>query len=243
MTGQDPLPIASLCKSRTRLNRQPKAAAEYIQATSRVGRDAGKPGLIVTLLNVHRPRDRSHYERFESFHAAFYRSVEATSVTPFAPRALDRALPAIVVALARHMRPALTPPRGALAVVGERPNLGGIVDVLVSRVRAHRTMEAEEEQRLEALVRSRVSDLLDSWTKVARQKQTTGARLVYQTHEPGAEGPTLLHDPLDPELLTLDADARKFRAPRSLRDVEPPVNLWVKTLEGVAIDVAAEGED
>src|SRR5690606_14102174 len=69
---------------------QPKAAAEYIQATSRVGRDAGKPGLVVTLLNVHRPRDRSHFERFEAFHAAFYRSVEATSVTPFTPRALDR---------------------------------------------------------------------------------------------------------------------------------------------------------
>ena len=67
---------------------QPKATAEYIQATSRVGRDAGKPGLVVTLLNVHKPRDRSHYERFEAFHAAFYRSVEASSVTPFAPRAL-----------------------------------------------------------------------------------------------------------------------------------------------------------
>ncbi len=69
---------------------QPKAAAEYIQATSRVGRDAEKPGLVVALLNVHKPRDRSHFERFEAFHASFYRAVEATSVTPFAPRALDR---------------------------------------------------------------------------------------------------------------------------------------------------------
>src|SRR5713101_7279426 len=51
---------------------QPKAAAEYIQATSRVGRDAERPGLVVTLLNIHRPRDRSHFERFEAFHAAFY---------------------------------------------------------------------------------------------------------------------------------------------------------------------------
>ena len=54
---------------------QPKAAAEYIQATSRVGRDKEKPGLVVTLLNIHRPRDRSHFERFEAFHASFYRSV------------------------------------------------------------------------------------------------------------------------------------------------------------------------
>ncbi len=52
---------------------QPKTTAEYIQATSRVGRDDDKPGLVVTLLNVHRPRDRSHYERFEAFHESFYR--------------------------------------------------------------------------------------------------------------------------------------------------------------------------
>lgn len=38
---------------------QPKTSAEYIQATSRVGRDAAKPGLVVTLLNLHRPRDRA----------------------------------------------------------------------------------------------------------------------------------------------------------------------------------------
>ena len=80
---------------------QPKTCAEYIQATSRVGRDPERPGLVVTLLNVHRPRDRSHFERFEVFHQSFYRTVEATSVTPFSPRALDRGLAGTLVALAR----------------------------------------------------------------------------------------------------------------------------------------------
>ncbi len=69
---------------------QPKAAAEYIQATSRVGRSDDAPGLVVTLLNVGKPRDRSHYERFRHFHETFYRSVEVGSVTPFSARALDR---------------------------------------------------------------------------------------------------------------------------------------------------------
>jgi hypothetical protein len=87
--------------------------AEYIQATSRVGRDDNKPGLVVTLLNIHKPRDRSHYERFETYHASFYRAVEATSVTPFSPRAIDRGLPAVTVSLARLGWEQLTalPPR------------------------------------------------------------------------------------------------------------------------------------
>jgi hypothetical protein len=221
---------------------QPKAAAEYIQATSRVGRDREKPGLVVTLLNIHRPRDRSHYERFEAFHASFYRAVEATSVTPFAPRALDRALPAIVVALARHLRPALTPPRGALGIVHERAELGDIPDILAARARGHRHLTPEEEGRFDATLRARAKDLLDSWFKVAKAQQDVNARLVYQKYE-NADGPELLRTPLDPELATLGRDARKFKAPRSLRDVEPSVNLWIKRMDGVTVDVPVEGED
>ena len=69
---------------------QPKTTSEYIQATSRVGRQ--HPGLVVTMYNWVAPRDISHYERFKSYHAAFYRYVEPISVTPFSSRALDRGL-------------------------------------------------------------------------------------------------------------------------------------------------------
>jgi hypothetical protein len=220
---------------------QPKAAAEYIQATSRVGRDEAKPGLVVTLLNVHRPRDRSHFERFAAFHASFYRAVEATSVTPFAPRALDRALPALIVALARHSRPVLTPARGALAVVGERPGLEALAGVLAERARRHRRLTAEEEARINAYLQARSKDLLDSWVKVAKRQQDVGARLVYQRYEM-AEGKALLRQPLEDPDPDLGQDGRKFKAPRSLRDVEPAVNVFVKQLDGVDIELPEEAD-
>lgn len=84
---------------------QPQTTAEYIQATSRVGRR--HPGLVTVMLNSTRSRDRSHYESFPTFHSALYREVESTSVTPFSARARDRGLHAVIVALARILIPGL----------------------------------------------------------------------------------------------------------------------------------------
>ena len=80
----------------------PKSTAEYIQATSRVGRDDKGPGLVITLYNWARPRDLSHYETFGHYHATFYRHVEPLSVTPFSERALDKGLTGVLVAAVRH---------------------------------------------------------------------------------------------------------------------------------------------
>tara|TARA_Y100001978_G_C23682969_1_gene430143 strand:- start:526 stop:1890 length:1365 start_codon:yes stop_codon:yes gene_type:complete len=78
---------------------QPKSTAEYIQATSRVGR--GFPGLVITVYNPARSRDRSHYEQFVGYHQAIYRYVEPTSVTPFSAPARSRGFAGMVIALAR----------------------------------------------------------------------------------------------------------------------------------------------
>ena len=84
------------------VNGQPKSMAEYIQATSRVGRTTDGPGLVVTLYNDGKIRDRAHFETFKTWHSALYRSVEASSITPFASRARDKALHAPLIAMARH---------------------------------------------------------------------------------------------------------------------------------------------
>lgn len=159
---------------------QPKTAAEYIQATSRVGRDASKPGLVVTLLNIHRPRDRSHYERFQIWHDTFYRAVEATSVTPFSPRAIDRGLAGVTVALARLGISQMTSPLGAAQVKQYRSELEFVIDAISKRAQTHNPdLKTDAAETLRQEIRKEVINLLDTWEQIAVRDQ----RLQYQPNE------------------------------------------------------------
>ena len=214
---------------------QPKTSSEYIQATSRVGRDDKRPGLVITILNIHRPRDRSHYERFAAFHESFYRSVEATSVTPFSPRALDRGLAGTLIALARLGHLPMTPPRGATAILDELPRLDFAVEKLAERAfTTHHNSSSDDAEQLRKTVRERCKDLLDAWSTIAKELHDAGGALQYQTEAGSAQ--RLLYEFLDPELKNLPPRHKKFRANRSMRDVEPSVNLWLKTIDGVDIE-------
>jgi hypothetical protein len=197
---------------------QPKTAAEYIQATSRVGRDHNRCGLVVTVLNLHKPRDRTHYESFRQFHRTFYRAVEATSVTPWAARALDRALAAIVVAIGRHLEPSLTP-ESAVRALREHDRLRDqVVEAIVTRAKG-RVIGGD------ASLREAIVTLLDAWMATADEQIANGAPFAYS--RAGARS-HLLQNPLDPALENLMPAHRRFVAGRSMRDVEPNVLLKVR---------------
>lgn len=111
---------------------QPQSTSEYIQSTSRVGRQ--HPGLVVTIYNGARSRDRSHYESFLPYHSALYREVESTSVTPFSPRARDRGLHAVLIALARHTVDPLHENADAVNIAAHRREVEQLRDLILDRV-------------------------------------------------------------------------------------------------------------
>jgi hypothetical protein len=213
---------------------QPKTHSEYIQATSRVGRRDEWPGLVLTLLNIHKPRDRSHYERFRHYHETFYRSVEVGSVTPFSSRALDRGFAGALVGLARHTLHEMTPSRGVEKIAEVRGELEKrLLEVFRLRVEQQPFSDAEERQEHLRTIQNRVVDLLDSWRKIFEDYNASGVEMQYQKYE------LALPKPLLREMLDKNFDSehhRKFRANRSLRDVEPNVNLFLKELNGLQVE-------
>jgi hypothetical protein len=205
---------------------QPKTTSEYIQATSRVGR--AYPGLVVVCLNVMRPRDRSHYERFVAYHESFYREVEATSVTPYSGQALDRGLVGALLAMVRHALSAMEPPTGVMKLHDERPAAEKILEWLVGRSRGHRNFhEGEAEERIASLIRARGRSFFDAWERVVDKARAGAAERTYSRNDrAGDEGKPLLFTAGDepPD----DHDARAFQVPTSMRDVEPNAHVWLR---------------
>ncbi|MGH4026250.1 MAG: DISARM system helicase DrmA [Pseudonocardiaceae bacterium] len=149
---------------------QPKNTAEYIQASSRVGRDANRPGLVVTLYNWTRPRDLAHYEDFEHYHATFYRQVEALSVTPFTRRSLDRGTTATFVAAVRNVAEHHSRNTDAQDVDLDHPLVQHVIDRMLARA------EAVDGDRGRGYFEERIKSFKDRWN----QEKTRDTRLGYK---------------------------------------------------------------
>ncbi len=185
---------------------QPKTTSEYIQATSRVGRKF--PGLVVTVYNWARPRDLSHYETFEHYHATFYQHVEALSVTPFSEGAIYRGLAALLVSLVRLRGIEFNKNETAMRMATDttHPFVKEAVDWIVWR--AKRVGNNEIAQKVEAELKQKV----DHWQRRVL-RLSGGSRLGYEGKK-DSETIGLLRKP---SIETWD----EYTCLNSLRDVEP----------------------
>ncbi|MFF4087276.1 helicase-related protein [Streptomyces nigra] len=189
---------------------QPQTTAEYIQATSRVGR--AHPGLVAVMLNATRSRDRSHYENFLHFHSALYREVESTSVTPFSARARERGLHAVIVALTRIMLPEARPNDAAGDVEAYEHRIRDeIKPVLLRRVAAVTPEEADQVSR-------EFDEFVDWWCAEADVHNG----LLFEPRR-GSRVPSLLQ-PYDDEA----EDAEAWPTLWSLRDVDAESALFLE---------------
>ncbi|WP_329494229.1 DISARM system helicase DrmA [Kitasatospora herbaricolor] len=188
---------------------QPKNTAEYIQASSRVGRDTRRPGLVVTLYNWSRPRDLAHFEDFEHYHATFYRRVEALSVTPYTRRALDRGTAPTYVAALRHAAFEHSHNTDAETLDLDGPLARRVEQRLLDRADAVKGPVARE------YLRERIDALKDKW----REKRDSSATLGYR-------GKKLKEQTVVGLLRNADgARWTELTVPQSMRETENEINL------------------
>lgn len=187
---------------------QPKTTAEYIQATSRVGR--ASPGLVVNVYNWARPRDLSHYEMFEHYHDTFYQHVEALSLTPFATRALERGLSGVYVGMMRQLESGFNANDTAGTLKGTETLLCEVASLM-----RERGTQAMLKNEVGAEIQKMTDYRRDKWVKKAATAKDH--RVGYQDDGQGVVG-LLQHAGQTPQW-------QDFSCLDSLRDVEPMVNL------------------
>ena len=139
---------------------QPKQNSEYIQATSRVGRQ--HPGIIFTVYNPYRPRDLSNYENFVGFHSQMYRYVEGTTATPFAARARDRVLHALVVSLFRLKIEEMANNSGAVNINNlSDDEIKEVKDMILERVKVTAPLSYADTER-------EIDEFISTWKSIVK---------------------------------------------------------------------------
>jgi hypothetical protein len=195
---------------------QPKTTSEYIQATSRVGRSLNAPGIIFTTYNPGKPRDRSHYEHFKSYHSRIYCHVEPTSVTPFSAPLRERALHAILVGMIRLFgnEDTYNDPK----IFPSNEDLKHIIKVIEDRV------ESIDKDELDN-TRIHIKEILKIWKNQSPQKyQDFRAQSVVPLMYPAGT------------IRNVDWEERGIPTPTSMRNVDSSCEVYVLkndyTIEG-----------
>ena len=169
------------------VNGQPLTTAEYIQATSRVGR-ADVPGLVFANYYRHQARSLSHYESFRPYHESFYRFVEPSSVTPFTWQVRSRALHAALVIALRHTCASLRDDASAGSFDQDDPEVRVVIEELERRCE-----RAACDGRLGPDIATHLARLAGQWHDEARRCEQARRQLKYQARSDERNADRLLY--------------------------------------------------
>lgn len=190
---------------------QPKTTAQYIQVTGRVGRRWWeRPGLILTMYNPSKSRDRSHFEQFHSYHRRLYERVEPTSATPFAISAIQRGLAGAMLTWVRQQKKA-----DVHDFAAHEAALEEALGILRDRSDAVQQNESDAERSAQELVRVYES-LREKWKSNPQE---------WECFPPHKDGEYLM---LWPGQFATDIQQRKGEViPSSMRQVDGSAELYI----------------
>lgn len=140
------------------INGMPKNIAEYIQASSRIGRNTN--GLAITLFDPNRAREKSYFENFIGFHQSFYKSIEPLSVTPFTENTIRKMVSSLMISFIRQYYPGELN-RDDQAQYFTKDKLSPLIDFIATRFK---------DQPLELLfIKNELNRLSDEWITAIEQ--------------------------------------------------------------------------
>tara|TARA_B100000427_G_scaffold327875_1_gene339638 strand:- start:5530 stop:8625 length:3096 start_codon:yes stop_codon:yes gene_type:complete len=194
---------------------QPKSISEYIQASSRVGRGE-IPGIVITLFNEYKPRDKSYFESFNAWNKDMYSHVETSSVTPFAARAREKIFPALLVGFTLKELNMYEASDFGLTDKNVEFIKKNIIPKILKRIEIIDNVRDEAEEELEKI--------LNTWKKRGR---------IPHLWKDSHENESLLISSEAALVSSIDraeGGGHAFAAPNSARSVEPGVNIRGKKI-------------
>jgi hypothetical protein len=216
------------------INSMPRNTAEYIQASSRVGRDSY--GLVITVHHPFRARDISHYEKFIEFHEKMYSYVEPISITPFTPKAIDRYMGLYLATMIRH-RTGFTARESAdmISSISE-DDLKKIIESIIQHFEKRKTRLSEFNSQIRNLlkeenmihIRSWIKEAFDEWKQESNKVLAENKKFVFNNKANKAKPPQ--------EQLYVDIEeyegkvhSKKWQIPMSLRVIEPEAAIKINS--------------
>ena len=199
------------------INGQPKTTAEYIQASSRIGRSDRRPGIVVTHYSPTKPRDRSHYENFISYHDSIYRYVEPTSVTPFSPPAMERALHAALVIVMRQTGELLANDSADLFDPNKKEQKI-IIDLFLKRI-------IEGANKEQSTAKKYLDKIINDWSDIIEESREQNIPLLFDSTKSKQKNSLLIR--FDKQIEE-DDTFKSWRTLNSMRNVDAESRITIQ---------------